>query len=91
MQTRKDWATTEYRASRQTFHENNGDRSSAATFHKTLPHDSLGQVDPTAFVALEECVAQGDFAICEQVPAGDENGFLIQPIGGTAVDFLGPA
>ncbi|CAM9505578.1 unnamed protein product, partial [Laminaria digitata] len=49
------------------------------------------QVDPDAFDALLECVAEGDFDKCEQVPAGDESGFLIQPIGGNAVDFTGPA
>ena len=41
---RTDWAETEFAASEGTLHVNNGDRSSAATFHKSLPHDSLGQV-----------------------------------------------
>ncbi|CAN0490226.1 unnamed protein product, partial [Scytosiphon promiscuus] len=41
---RKNWGTTEFRASTLTSHETIGDRSSAATFHKTLPHDHLGQV-----------------------------------------------
>lgn len=49
------------------------------------------QVVPEAFEALVECIAEGDFDKCEQVPAGDENGFLIQPIGGIAVDMAGPA
>ncbi|CAM9161286.1 unnamed protein product [Laminaria digitata] len=91
LRRRKYWATTEFRASTTTCHANNGDSSSASSFHKTLPHDEYGQVDPDAFEALLECVAEGDFDKCEQVPAGDESGFLIQPIGGNAVDFTGPA
>lgn len=49
------------------------------------------QVNPDAFDLLVECIAQSDFDKCEQVPAGDENGFPIQPIGGTAVDMAGAA
>lgn len=41
---RTEWAETEFAASVGTLHENNGDLSSAATFHKSLPHDNLGQV-----------------------------------------------
>lgn len=37
-------ADIELTASQATFHVNNGDRSSAGSFHKTLPHDNLGQV-----------------------------------------------
>ena len=35
------------------------------------------QVDSTAFDALLECIAEGDLDTCEQVPAGDEDGFLV--------------
>lgn len=52
---------------------------------------ALLQVDPDAFAALEACVAEGTYETCEEVPAGDDNGFLIQPIGGNAVDMIGPA
>ncbi|CAN0500646.1 unnamed protein product, partial [Scytosiphon promiscuus] len=41
---RTQWAETEFMASLGKLHENNGDRSSPATFHKSLPHDILGQV-----------------------------------------------
>ncbi|CAN0312537.1 unnamed protein product, partial [Laminaria digitata] len=44
LRRRKYWATTEFRASTTTRHVNNGDRSSASSFHKTLPHDQYGQV-----------------------------------------------
>ena len=50
----------------------------------------LFQVDPAAFDLLVECIAEGDFDKCEEVPAGDGAGFLIQPIGGLAVDMAGP-
>lgn len=43
---RTNFAEIEFDASEDTFHTNNGDRSSAASFHKTLPHDDLGQVRP---------------------------------------------
>lgn len=49
------------------------------------------QVDSEAFAAFTECIAEGDFGKCEQVPAGDENGFLVNPLGGLAVDMAGPA
>lgn len=48
-------------------------------------------MDPDAFDALVECIAEGDFDKCEQVPAGNDDSFLIQPIGGIAVDMAGPA
>ncbi|CAM9376610.1 unnamed protein product [Laminaria digitata] len=88
---RIEWAETEFTASEGTLHFNNGDRSSAATFHKSLPHDSLGQVDSVAFDALTECIAEGDFDKCELVPAGDDDGFLSNPLGGIAVEMAGAA
>ena len=38
------WADVEFEASVSTVHFNNGERTSEASFHKTLPHDGLGQV-----------------------------------------------
>ncbi|CAN0509326.1 unnamed protein product, partial [Laminaria digitata] len=49
---RIEWAETDFTASEGTLHFNNGDRSSAATFHKSLPHDSLGQVQSLFFFFL---------------------------------------
>ena len=48
-------------------------------------------MDSAAFDALIECIAEGDFDTFEQVPAGDEDGFLVNPLGGIAVDMAGPA
>ncbi|CAM9167488.1 unnamed protein product, partial [Laminaria digitata] len=91
LQYRNDMAEIEFTTSQATFHVNNGDRSSAGSFHKTLPHDHLGQVDPDAFAALTECIAGRDFDKCDQVPAGDEDGYLVNPMGGMSVDMAGPA
>nr|CAF04025.1 vanadium-dependent iodoperoxidase 1 [Laminaria digitata] len=87
---RIEFAETEFTASEGTLHLNNGDRSSAATFHKSLPHDSLGQVNSEDFDLLMECIAQGDFDTCELVPAGDD-GRLSNPLGGIAVEMAGAA
>lgn len=48
-------------------------------------------MDPDAYDALLECVGGGAYDKCETVPAGDDYGFLIQPIGGIAVENTGPA
>ena len=65
-----------------------------ADLHLFLPLSLIPvtfQVDSAAFDALIECIAEGDFDTCEQVPAGDEDGFLVNPLGGIAVDMAGPA
>ena len=49
------------------------------------------QVDNDAFDALIDCISEGDFDTCEQVPAGDEDGFLVNPLGGLATNMAGPA
>lgn len=48
-------------------------------------------MDASAFASLTECIAEASFEKCEQVPAGDSNGYLIQPLGGIAVGMAGPA
>lgn len=54
-----------------------------------VPHPR--QVDAEAYAALLECVGEGTFHKCESVPAGDDAGYLVQPIGGIAVENAGPA
>lgn len=49
------------------------------------------QVDPAAFAALTECIAESDFEKCDNVPSGDDDGYLINPLGGMAVDMAGPS
>ncbi|CAM9992880.1 unnamed protein product, partial [Ascophyllum nodosum] len=70
---------------------NNGETDLAAKFHKSLPHDDLGQVDADDFAALEDCILNGDFGICETVPAGDPAGRLVNPTAAFAIDMSGPA
>lgn len=48
-------------------------------------------MDSEAFKALIECVSEANFDKCELVPAGDETGYLINPLGGLAVDMAGAA
>lgn len=48
-------------------------------------------VDEDAYQALEDCIFSGDFAACEAVPAGEPTGYLVNPVGGMAVDMAGPA
>ena len=48
-------------------------------------------MDSDAFDALMECIVEGDFDKCDQVPARDEDGFLVNPLGSLAVDMSGPA
>ena len=49
------------------------------------------QVDEEAFEALIECISSGDFDVCEEVPAGDDEGFLVNPVAGFAINLAGPA
>ena len=65
-----------------------------ACFHLFGPLSLLPailQVDSTSFDALIEFISEGAFDTCEQVPARDEDGFLVNPLGGIAVDMAGPA
>eukprot|EP00904_Undaria_pinnatifida_P002853 jgi/Undpi1/12569/HiC_scaffold_6.g02238.m1 len=74
-----------------TCHITNGDEKNvplfAGQYHKTLPHDKFGQVDPAAYKKLLECVESSDINVCDEVPsgAGKRGGAkLTNPIGGTA-------
>ena len=49
------------------------------------------QVDADDFAALEDCILNGDFGICETVPAGDPAGRLVNPTAAFAIDISGPA
>lgn len=73
-------------------HPSNGDEdlypSRIGNFHKTLPHDSDGEVDPAAYDALLAATASGEFADWEAVPGGPLR--LLNPVGGLAFNMSGP-
>ncbi|CAM9570084.1 unnamed protein product [Ectocarpus sp. 13 AM-2016] len=49
------------------------------------------QVNEDTYQALKDCIFSGDFATCEAVPAGEPTGYLVNPVGGMALDMAGPA
>lgn len=51
----------------------------------------LSKVDEAAFEALQACTFSGDFDICEAVPAGHPDGYLVNPLGGVAASMTGPS
>lgn len=73
-------------------HPCNGDEDRFANrignFHKTLPHDANGEVDPAAYDALLAATASGEFSDWEAVPGGPNR--LLNPVGGLAFNMSGP-
>ncbi len=73
-------------------HVANGDEQDHAGFigcyHKGLPHDALGRVDPSAYRTLLECLASRDAARFEEIPVGPFR--LTSPQAGLAFDLEGP-
>ena len=68
------------------FHEHS-DFPFLGNFHKTLPHNEFGEVDPDAFQFLvTDCIADADFDSCEIVPG---QGQLANPLGGYYVSAQG--
>lgn len=58
-------------------------------YSKGLPHNSLGEVDPTAYAALLTAVSSGKPADFEAIPLGGKLK-LANPQGGLAFDLEGP-
>ncbi|HLG13314.1 MAG TPA: vanadium-dependent haloperoxidase [Blastocatellia bacterium] len=58
-------------------------------FHKTLPHNSIGEVDSAAYNALLNALSTGDFNDFENVPKGG-TGEYANPMGGLAFNMEGP-
>lgn len=89
---REDAARAE-KALGQPAHPTNGDEELYPTrignFHKTLPHNSIGEVDPAAYNALLAALQTGNFNDFEAVPTGG-NGRLANPLGGLAFNIDGP-
>lgn len=71
----------------------NGDETGVpfhiANFTKTLPHNGLGQVTPSAYDALLNAVAAGTLAAYENVPAGGPVK-LVNPLSANTFDLVGP-
>jgi hypothetical protein len=60
-----------------------------ANFHKTLPHDAIGEVDPAAYRAFLAALGSGRFADFEAIASGGP-GRLSNPLGGAAFNMEGP-
>jgi hypothetical protein len=73
-------------------HTNNGDEGRYATFignfSQGLPHNSIGEVDPTAYQALLTAVTSGKSDDFAKIPLGG-NAKLSGPQGGLAFDLEG--
>ncbi|CAM9447814.1 unnamed protein product, partial [Pylaiella littoralis] len=73
-----------------TCHITNGDEESVPNFigqfHKSLPHDEYGTVEPSAYQKLLDCAFSADINVCDQVPSGaaSKGAKMINPLGGTA-------
>eukprot|EP00752_Nemacystus_decipiens_P009696 g8660.t1 len=73
-----------------TCHITNGDEENVpdfvGQFHKSLPHDEFGVVDPAAYEALRACAFSADINVCDDVPSGanSDGAPLVNPLGGTA-------
>ncbi len=74
-------------------HPCNGDEelypNRIGNFHKTLPHNSIGEVDQAAYNQLLSAVQAGTFAAFEAVPKGGTANYL-NPLGGLAFSIEGP-
>ena len=74
-------------------HPCNGDEelypNRIGNFHKSLPHNSIGEVDQAAYNQLLSAVQAGTFAAFEAVPKGGTATYL-NPLGGLAFNMEGP-
>lgn len=74
-------------------HPSNGDEelysNRIGNFHKSLPHNSIGEVDPAAYNSLLAALQSGAFSDFEAVPAGG-TGRMANPLGGLAFNMEGP-
>lgn len=73
-------------------HPTNGDESSVPNFygqfHKSLPHNSEGMVDPAAYELLRNAIQAGTFEAFEQVPAAGP-AKLANPLAAQTYDLEG--
>ena len=79
-------------------HDNNGDEKNLpgfiGNFHKGLPHNKLGEVDPKAYKQLLKALGSGKFSDLARVPLGCPDRTLqrrlVNPLAGIAFQGLGP-
>jgi hypothetical protein len=74
-------------------HPTNGDEENftnfIGNFHKTLPHNQLGEVDPVEYQALLFALSTGNFQDFENVQAGVAGARYLNPLGGLAFTLEG--
>jgi hypothetical protein len=79
----------------QPSHPTNGDEelypNRIGNFHKTLPHNSIGEVDPAAYNQFLAALASGNFNDFENIPRHPGGtAELANPMGGLAFNMEGP-
>ncbi len=75
-------------------HPTNGEEVSypyVGSYSKGLPHDDMGEVDPSAYQTLLRALSTGRPEDFERIPLGTQGGRkLLDPQGGLAFDLQGP-
>src|SRR5688572_17158214 len=79
----------------QPLHPTNGDEelypNRIGNFHKTLPHNSIGEVDPAAYNQFLAALAAGTLEAIDNIPRHPGGtGQLLNPLGGLAFNMEGP-
>lgn len=73
-------------------HVNNGDEERYPTFlgsfSKTLPHNNIGEVDPSAYRAMVSAIESGSVPAIDMVPRGG-TGQFVNPLAGNAFTLTG--
>lgn len=74
-------------------HPHNGDEDRypdrSGSFHKALPHNANGEVEPEAYRAYLRAIHCGAFDAFERIPKGGDRG-LVSPLAGLAYNLEGP-
>ena len=79
----------------QPVHPTNGDEelypNRIGNFHKTLPHNSIGEVDQAAYNQFLAALTTGTLEAIENIPRHPgSTGQLLNPLGGLAFNIEGP-
>jgi membrane-associated phospholipid phosphatase len=75
--------------------EQNSNLKFIGNYSKGLPHNAIGEVDPTAYLSFLKAVRQGTAAAFENVPLGGDPSILggltklVNPLAGLAFDLEG--